>query len=626
MEEKYYNQSLGTYKRVETQSVAIGDRPLGGNFPIRHQSMTNTPTMDIDATVEQAIRIIDAGADYVRITAPGVKEAEALKGIKEALLARGYTNPLVADIHFNPRAAIVAAEHVEKVRINPGNYVDKKKFEHIEYTDAEYQEELQKIRQNLKPLIEACKKHQTAIRIGVNHGSLSDRIMSRYGDTPKGMVVSLLEFLDICIAEDFHNITLSIKASNTLVMVQACRMLVAEMKKNGAVYPLHLGVTEAGEGEDGRIKSAVGIGSLLADGIGDTVRVSLTEDPEAEIPVAKAIVDHCTASQKEDSFFEGEPLVDPFTYARRHTHAVAGCLGGDKKIAVVADMRTKTLVWESIVTVPEFVIVNRYDPKVPRSVAQIIPFVQWATKPNSYPLFSAKQFASATELPAKLNFVQLALGEIDSVAELLRDNATMVAVILQAGSVYQFRELRAAMFRLLQCGIATPVIISFSYGDADISALRLKAAADAGALLLDGLGDGLLVNADAVDRPNTVVSLAFSILQASRVRFTKTEYISCPSCGRTLFDLQKTAQEIRERTGHLSGLKIGIMGCIVNGPGEMADADYGYVGAGPQKVNLYKQKTVVRKNIPSSQAVDQLVEVIKEYGDWFDSSEENNQF
>ncbi len=604
-----------TYHRVHTHTITIGTTPLGGDNPIRLQSMTNTNTMDIAATVAQSIRIIDAGADYVRITAPGVKEAEALREIRNELNSRGYTQPLVADIHFNPRAAIVAAQYVQKVRINPGNYVDKNNRTTVEYSDPEYGLELRKIKENLLPLLAVCKLHNTAIRIGVNHGSLSDRIMSRYGDTPRGMVVSLLEFLEICRQEDFHDIALSIKASNTLIMVQACRMLVAEMQKLGRVYPLHLGVTEAGEGEDGRIKSAVGIGALLHDGIGDTVRVSLTEDPEAEIPVARAIVDHCTANTSVSFEPETTPI-DRYTYSRRDSTVVGGFLGGDNKVAVFSDLRGAKLSWNQLSSKPEWAIVDAFDPKIPTTVSQVVSVNAWKDLPGSYPLFTIEQIAQDLPKSSILNFVQLSQQDIPQLRLFLADTKIPIVLILSADTPAQYRELRSAYYSIINAGIALPIVNLLRYTSGTLQDVQVQAAADAGPLFLDGLGDGLCISAPELPLPNASVSVAFGILQASRVRFTKTEYISCPSCGRTLFNLQETAQKIRERTLHLTGLKIGIMGCIVNGPGEMADADYGYVGSGPGKVNLYKQKAVIRKGVSSELAVDQLIELIKENGDW----------
>lgn len=617
METAPYLPQRDTYRRIDTHTVRIGSAPLGGSNPIRLQSMTNTNTMDIGATVQQCIRIIDAGADYVRITAPGIKEAEALREIRQQLSSLGYTHPLVADIHFNPRAAIVAAQFVEKVRINPGNYVDKNNRTSSDYTDTEYEQELHKIRENLQPLLAACRQHGTAIRIGVNHGSLSDRIMSRYGDTPRGMVVSLLEFLEICRNEDFHDIALSIKASNTLIMVQACRMLVAEMQKLGRVYPLHLGVTEAGEGEDGRIKSAVGIGALLHDGIGDTVRVSLTEDPEAEIPVARAIVDHCS-HPSAGTVPTGPAPVDAYTYSRRNSAQVLASLGGDAKVAVFADLRCGNLSWDSLPAKPEYVITDTFSLKVPSTVGQVIPASAWQDMPGSYPMFTFSQFAEAQVISPILNFITVTASDISALSLLKEKKSVPIALIIKAETASQFRELRAAYYALINTGISLPAVSLLSYPASTIQEIQVQAAADAGPLFLDGFGDALCISAPNLPDTNSAVAIAFGILQASRVRFTKTEYISCPSCGRTLFNLQETAAKIRERTIHLTGLKIGIMGCIVNGPGEMADADYGYVGAGPGKVNLYKQKTVIRKGVASEEAVEQLIELIKENGDWAD--------
>jgi (E)-4-hydroxy-3-methylbut-2-enyl-diphosphate synthase len=607
---KYCN-SLGRYSRLETREVSIGDRPVGGNNPIRLQSMTNTSTMDIEATAAQCCAIISAGADYVRITAPGVRESEALPAIKQQMASMGCSAPLVADIHFNPRAAIAAASRVDKVRINPGNYVDKKGGPGFEWTDEAYGRELSKIAENLKPLLQECKKHGTAVRIGVNHGSLSDRIMSRYGDTPKGMVASLMEFLDICIAEDFHQVVLSIKASNTLIMVHSCRLAAAEMLQRGCVYPMHLGVTEAGEGEDGRIKSAAGIAALLHDGIGDTIRVSLTEAPEAEIPVCKMLAEHCAKNSADVFEAEMPKSFSPYAYSRRKTQCGHPKLGNSAKPVVVADMRGGKEL-PKLEVMPDFVLVDKYTAELPAAIEQITEQQGAGYPAGSYPIMGTADFVSAK--PDILCFVKTSLADIKKHREAIAAAAGKICLMLKAETADCFRELRAAFFELENAGISCPVIICASCAGM-LQEAQVKLAADTGPLFIDGFGDGIMLNAPAAGLAGEI-SIAFGVLQASRVRFSKTDYISCPSCGRTLFELQGTAQKIREKTSHLAGLKIGIMGCIVNGPGEMADADYGYVGSSPGKVNLYKGPELVMKNLPSSEAVDKLVQLIRDNGDW----------
>jgi len=613
----YYN-SLTEYKRIETVEVSIGNRPVGGRNPIRLQSMTSVDTNDIAAVVAQTQRVVDAGGDYVRITAQGIKEAEALKTIKQQLLENGYDNPLVADIHFNPKAAEVSALYIEKVRINPGNYVDKRASSEIRYSDEEYNAELIKIRQNLKTLLSICKDKGVAIRIGVNHGSLSQRIISRYGDTPRGLVVSLIEFLQICIAEDFHAVVLSIKASNTRVMVQACRMLIAKMKEMGRCYPVHLGVTEAGEGEDGRLKSAIGIGTLLIDGIGDTVRVSLTEEPECEIPVARQIVDYCTKHDNTVTFNNIHTFpFDPFSYNRRKTFPVHQI--GDGRLPVVlafADnakpsdfiQKPDYLIFESY---PGDAILEQFNAVVPYS---ILPFIHWKQTGKGFPLFTLDEFAG-NEKHQTCNFVKINYQDIDTLGDVA--NHPSVVFIVEAVSSVAYRELRVVVVALQLKNIQNPVIVFTKSSVTDKETFQINAACSVGGMFIDGLADGICLNGTSFEAP-VLSATSFGILQASRVRFSKTEYISCPSCGRTLFDIQKAVKEIRERTGHLSNLKIGVMGCIVNGPGEMADADYGYVGAGRGLITLYKEKVVVRKNIPAHKAVDELIDLIKENGDWID--------
>jgi len=604
--------SIISYKRVEAQSVSVGSQTIGGKTPIKLQSMTTTDTNNVEATVAQSKRIFDAGADLVRITAQGVKEAEKLKEIKEQLVASGYTKPLVADIHFNPKAALVAAQYVEKVRINPGNYVDSKRFRQLEYTDDEYIAELEKIRLNLRPLLDVCKKNKTAIRIGANHGSLSDRIMSRYGDTPMGLVMSLVEFLRICKEEDFFDLVLSIKASNTRIMVQSCRLLVSMMREEGFVCPLHLGVTEAGEGEDGRIKSAVGIGALLLDGIGDTIRVSLTEDPECEIPVAKAIAEHCAKNETEGDQSALSYQVDPFLYKRRETKKV-NSIGGASVPVVLADARSeKTSQFET-----DYMIVDRFDKSLPSIINQIVPLSGWDSSVSglSFPLLMFDEFVEKGCVHPELNFIEADADQLDNMDVSVFDADNVVLILKTASG--NFRNQRQFIFKLIEQNIKTPVVVTRSYAGT-ISDLQIKAACDFGSLLIDGLVDGLMISAEDEDSAKTA-DLSFALLQATRLRMSKTEYISCPSCGRTLFDIQDVVKIVKEKTSHLKSLKIAVMGCIVNGPGEMADADYGYVGSGPGKVSLYKAQEQVKRNIASDEAVDVLIDMIKENGDWLDA-------
>ena len=604
------------YKRRQSSVARIGDTPMGGDYPIRIQSMANVSTMDTDAAVAQAIRMIEAGAEYVRFTAQGEREARNLGEIRERLNERGYTTPLVADIHFNPRAADVAAERVEKVRINPGNYVDKvKTFSHVEYTDEEYAAEIEKIRARFVPFLNICKAHGTAIRIGVNHGSLSDRIMSRYGDTPEGMVASCMEFLRICRDEDFPDVVISIKASNTVVMVRTVRLLVRTMEAEGMRYPLHLGVTEAGDGEDGRIKSAVGIGALLADGIGDTIRVSLSEDPEAELPVARKLVDYILEREGHrpiDAVMA--PGFDAVAPERRATRVVEN-IGGSNPPVVISDRSHGDFEFDYD-ALPDYIYIGKEDPdNLPDNFRLLVDAHFWKDRPNAFPCFIASEIEELREYDAPLKFIRLTYADLtERVIEVLKADKNVV-VTLSTHHPNGVGEQRAAMHKLLMAGCDVPVILHRDYPDPDVESLRLKSAADLGALLLDGFGDGLMLRDEKVEAL-IADRCMFGILQATRARFSKTEYISCPSCGRTLYDLQTTIARIKEATSRLKGLKIGIMGCIVNGPGEMADADYGYVGAGRGQISLYKGKECVLRNIPEDEAVERLVQLIKENGDW----------
>jgi (E)-4-hydroxy-3-methylbut-2-enyl-diphosphate synthase len=634
-----YCESLTDYKRYRTREVKIGDLTLGGSAPIRLQSMTTTDSMDTIATVEQSIRMIEAGCEMVRITAPSKREAENLAAIQKELRARGYNTPLCADIHFTPNAAEAAARIVEKVRVNPGNYADKKKFQTIEYTDASYEAELDRIRKRFTPLVKICREEGTAMRIGTNHGSLSDRIMSRYGDSPLGMVESALEFLRICEDENFHEIVLSMKASNTQVMVQAYRLLVNRMMAEGMNYPLHLGVTEAGEGEDGRIKSAVGIGTLLEDGLGDTVRVSLTEEPEFEIPVARTLVERYSDRKAEPIPEITEYPIHPFDYERRKTREVLN-IGARHVPIVMADYSLKKEIKEANLfplgyqySVPLdkwnitemacdyiFVGANKIDFNIPGTLGIVQMYNAWLedgkNKDRHYPFLNPNEYLGDDDRSDTLNFVYACLGDLDDELLAALKNDPTAVLLIDTYNPHGMPEQRAIFVKLMNAGNDIPVIIGRAYQNLDEDQIQLYASTDMGGLLVGGLGDGIFIAAENCGPDQTINRLGFGILQASRTRISKTEYISCPSCGRTLFDLQETTARIRERTNHLKGVKIGIMGCIVNGPGEMADADYGYVGTGVGKISLYKEKDVVRRAIPTEEAVDALIDLIKEHGDW----------
>lgn len=678
---QFYCESLTGYKRLATKEVKVGDLSLGNFNPIRVQTMTTTDTMDTLATVEQTIRCIEAGAELVRITAPSKKEAENLLLIKNELRKRGYHTPLVADIHFTPNAAEIAARIIEKVRVNPGNYVDKKKFELIEYTDADYAEEIERIRERFTPLVKICKEHGTAMRIGTNHGSLSDRIMSRYGDTPMGMVESAMEFLRIARYESYHNIVLSMKSSNPKVMVQAYRLLVKTMfQEFGECYPLHLGVTEAGDGEDGRIKSAVGIGTLLEDGLGDTIRVSLTEDPELEIPVCRDIVKRYTHRQKT-SEQDGIPAVEklsysPFEYKRRETFSVSN-IGAQNVPVVVADLSklqtisTKNLQsigymydeildkWNIADTAADYVFTGHMvlDFALPGTLKVIVYPATWmqvvssdhAEQEKYFPIFDEMGYCKSDMKSNTINFVMIdcfntSQASTDfTLSEYVESltNDPKVVLCLSSENIHSMPAVRRMFIELKNRNFRNPaiLIVDSNWQTADEHLVHF--ATEAGALLLDGMGDGIClgmgqdsynaaytnqqVSSMATSGRNYMQSqsaeqfinnTAFSILQATRTRISKTEYISCPSCGRTLFDLQETTAKIRAVTHHLKGVKIAIMGCIVNGPGEMADADFGYVGSGPGKITLYKGKEVVKRNVASEIAVDELINLLKENNAW----------
>jgi (E)-4-hydroxy-3-methylbut-2-enyl-diphosphate synthase len=643
-----YCNSLTEYKRLATLEVKVGDLLIGNYHPVRIQTMTTTDTMNTMATVEQAIRCIEAGSELVRITAPSKKEAENLLPIKNELRKRGYHTPLVADIHFTPNAAEVAARIVEKVRINPGNFVDKKKFETINYTDSEYMSELDRIRKQFKPLVGICKEYGTAMRIGTNHGSLSDRIMSRYGDTPMGMVESAMEFLRIAEDLSYRNIVLSMKASNPQVMVQAYRLLIQAMQDElGHCYPLHLGVTEAGDGEDGRIKSAVGIGTLLEDGIGDTVRVSLTEDPEFELPVCRDLVKRYTNRQQHEPIPPVEQIpYSPFNYKRRESIAFNN-IGGKQVPVVVADLSDiknitpadlksigyhydeATDKWNIADAAADYLFSHEVLTfALPGTLKVIVPDTLWETaedKEKYMPLFSVEAFIQAKNTSPILNFVDVNTGVALSQEQLLLlNNGRPVVLTLHSSNQHAMPEVRSAFMTLIQQNIQLPCILRCLAADQTSDEHLIHFATETGALLLDGFGDGLwLVRSDiaasTVDH-SLLNNVAFGILQATRTRISKTEYISCPSCGRTLFDLQETTARIRAVTNHLKGVKIAIMGCIVNGPGEMADADFGYVGSGVGKITLYRGKEVVKRGLNSDVAVDELINLIRENGMWVDTN------
>lgn len=659
-----YCSSLTTYKRLPTREVKIGDLLLGNNNPIRIQTMTTTDTMDTAATVAQCIRCIEAGAELVRITAPSKKEAENLRHIKDELRRQGYHTPLVADIHFTPNAAEIAARIIEKVRVNPGNYIDKKKFDFIEYTDAAYAEEVDRIYGRFAPLVRICKEYGTAMRIGTNHGSLSDRIMSRYGDSPIGMVESAMEFLRIARAESYHQVILSMKSSNPQVMVQAYRLLIQKMDEEfGECYPLHLGVTEAGDGEDGRIKSAIGIGTLLEDGIGDTIRVSLTEDPEFEIPVCRDIVKRYTDRNRHAPV---EPLAEkivlpynPFEYKRRQSVAI-GNIGSGHVPVVVADMSdageitsaslegigyrydAATDKWNISDGAADYIYTGSkvLSFALPGTLQVICDSAEWQQaddKSKYHPIYSINAYLQESVGNNSLHFVQVDANAHWPQLQALMDRAVQdasVVLIVHSSNAHTMPSVRRFIIELMQRGIKCPVVLQINATEHTIDEQLIHLATEAGGLLLDGMGDGVYLTNDAQQLQNIQVSgrtylevknnyqflnnTAFSILQATRTRISKTEYISCPSCGRTLFDLQETTAKIRSATNHLKGVKIAIMGCIVNGPGEMADADFGYVGSGPGKITLYKGKEVVKRNVPSDIAVAELIELLKENEAWLE--------
>lgn len=640
---KKYCNSLTEYSRFKTRVVNIGGLLIGGDNPIRVQSMTTTDTMETLATVGQSIKMIEAGSELVRITAPALKEAKNLENIKKELRARGYNTPIVADIHFKPDAAEMAARIVEKVRVNPGNYADKKKFKVFSFTDEMYNEELERIYEEFSPLVKICKEYGTAMRIGTNHGSLSDRIMNRYGDTPLGMVESALEFVRICEDLDYHEIVLSMKASNTRVMVQAYRLLISKMQEEGMNYPLHLGVTEAGDGEDGRIKSAVGIGTLLEDGIGDTIRVSLTEEPELEIPVCIKLVERYSsrAGHKKIADIESDIPYDPFVYERRKTYETDKIGNHHVPVVIISANADEINSPESLNALsysysPEpgkwnigdmatdYIYLGSKDVSypLPGTLKKIFDYSYWtelADKSESFPIFTAGEYLNAERKSYRINFLSLAIDDInDELLEAVKADNFCV-LILNTHNEHAMAEERRVFIELMNKGTDSPVIIKREYSEIDDEYLTLHSAADIGALLIDGLGDGVWIESENSTK-EVINRLSFGILQAARTRISKTEFISCPSCGRTQFDLQETTAMIKKRTDHLKGVKIAIMGCIVNGPGEMADADYGYVGSGPGWISLYRGKEVIKRGIPYPEALDKLIELMKEDGVWVDGN------
>lgn len=657
-----YAESLFQYQRLKTRQVNVGGLFIGSDYPIRVQTMTTTDTMNTEATVAQTIRCIEAGAELVRITAPSKKEAENLANIKSELRNKGYNTPLIADIHFTPNAAEIAARLIEKVRINPGNYIDKKKFQNIEYSDADYAEEIDRIRERFSPLVKICKEYGTAMRIGTNHGSLSDRIMSRYGDTPMGMVESAMEFLRVARNENFHNIILSMKSSNPQVMVQAYRLLIQQMHAEfEEIYPLHLGVTEAGDGEDGRIKSSVGIGTLLEDGIGDTIRVSLTEDPEFEIPVCKNLVKRYTNFNNEPEEKSNVPAIvkvpyNPFAYQRRKSFEVAN-IGGNHVPVVVADFskmdditrETLLLVgysyipsavsagkWNTSDASPDYIYTGKKEVEfdLPGTLKIILDYSSWLHKKyeSKYvPILNAAEYLNNDlEKSSLLNFVMLDCysNEFDSVVTnevFAKCKSDKTVVLCLSSTNKNAMQSSRRMFMELQLQeIQNPVVLICDSTNENFDEALIHYAVETGALFLDGFGDGIALGY-FFDKQKTAKeikllnSISFGILQATRTRISKTEYISCPSCGRTLFDLQETTAMIRAKTNHLKGVKIAIMGCIVNGPGEMADADFGYVGSGIGKITLYKGKEIVKRQLDASVAVDELINLLKENEVWVEN-------
>jgi len=635
---KKYCNSIINYSRLKTNQVMVGNVGIGGDNPIRIQSMTTTDTMDTDASVNQSIAMIEKGCELVRLTAPSIKDARNLFEIKNRLIQKGHKVPLIADIHFTPNAAIEAAKIVEKVRINPGNFSDKKKFQTTSYTHNQYKEELQRIEEKFNPLIETCKNYNTAMRIGTNHGSLSDRIMSHYGDTPLGMVESALEFVRICEKQDFKRIILSMKASNPIIMIQAYRLLVNKMQQEDMYYPIHLGVTEAGEGDDGRIKSAIGIGSLLMDGIGDTIRVSLTEEPEAEILPAKNIVKYIGHKKIHQKMIDEVDInkLHPFSYFKRKTYGVMNIGAANPPVVIFNMSRKKNVSQKSLFSLGyhysvkldkwnindvacDYIFMGNqdFDFNPPGNLRVIYNYKTWLTHKKGYPVMTAGEYVKNTLFSQNLNIVKVSIKDLtEKFIKKINSDLTVV-LLLKVDNVNFLGSARLFFTKLISANVLAPVFLERNYDNFNEEEIIINSSIDLGAVLLDGLGDGVFFSSKKLSNFDAT-KLAFNILQATRTRISKTEYISCPSCGRTLFDLEETTAKIRNATSHLKGLKIGVMGCIVNGPGEMADADYGYVGTGPQKISLYKQKTLVKRNVPTKDALNELIQLIKDNGDWFE--------
>jgi len=623
-----------------TRTVNIGNIPLGSAYPIRIQSMTTTNTLDIKATVEQSLKIIEAGSDYVRITAPSINEAKALNKIRKEIHASGYNTPLIADIHFTPNAAIEAAQIVEKVRINPGNYADRKKFKSFEYTDEEYNEELYRIYKRFSPLVKVCKENGTAMRIGTNHGSLSDRIMNRYGDTPLGMVESALEFIRICEDHNYHDIVLSMKSSNPIIMVQAYRLLVNKMIEADMNYPLHLGVTEAGEGMEGRIKSSIGIGALLEDGLGDTIRVSLTEEPELEIPVAKRILNRYKNRYNHKKIdIPCEQMINPFEYAKRKTNCINN-IGGNNVPIVISDISfldstdlnvlsdlgyiysKKNDKWLIKDLAVDYIHIGNktIDIETPNQLGIICSYQKWKNldkRDNVFPEVNVEEYLNSKIKGLKFIYLSNIKNINNKFIDLINKDKNAV-ILLDTFNQHGLSDQRNLFFHLIKLKLNIPVIIGRYYEGLSLEQLQTDSSIDIGGLFVDGLGDGLFISHKNCGSIKDINKLSFEILQSTRTRITKTDFISCPSCGRTQFDLIETTAMVREKTSHLKGLKIAIMGCIVNGPGEMADADYGYVGTGFKKISLYRKHNVIKKDIASENSVDELIDLIKQNGDWID--------
>ena len=632
-----YCESINFYKRLKTRVVNIGNIPLGGNNPIRVQSMTTTDTMDTSDTVNQSIRMIKAGCEYIRITAPNVKQAHNLSKIQKELISKGYNIPLIADIHFTPKAAEIAAEIVSKVRINPGNYADRKRFQKFEINDNEYNIELDRIYEKFSPLVKVCRKNGTVMRIGTNHGSLSDRIMNRYGDTPLGMVESALEYIKICEDHNYYDIVLSMKSSNPIIMVNAYRLLVNKMIENKMNYPLHLGVTEAGDGMEGRIKSSLGIGALLEDGIGDTIRVSLTEEPEFEIPIANNIIDKYNVdNMKKIKFKVLESPIDPFSYSKRKSNTKIN-IGGNNVPIVVADLSSiKKIDYNNLSDIgysymqnidkwiisdlaPEYIYLEDidFDIQLPIQLKIICNYLEWEKNKNNkslYPILNVNEYLKE-DINCK-KFVYLNTENINNsdLIKKINDDINTI-IILECSDKIQGQ--RNFFFSLLINRLKMPVILSFNTNFSFYNKL-ISSTISIGGIMIDGFGDGIFLINKVSDEIKKINELSFNILQATRTRISKTEFISCPSCGRTQFDLQKTTEMVRKETSHLKGLKIAVMGCIVNGPGEMADADYGYVGTGRNKVSLYKGHNLIKSHIDSTDAIKELINLIKTNNEWIE--------